>query len=210
MISNDCLRIKTDSKIFSAPSTSSSFVDAGATTGWLSVDSSLTYVLQASAILKFSSGNTSYDSVYTFSNLTFSAGSMIQTYSNRIVVYSTTASTANLNVFIDNSGTLTELLALAPTGFDSAPQVKTSSQLTKVLIYGLVSAAAKTYFYFVDYTTSSNRVITFPTVAIFDPAAIGLILEDSWLYVRQLASGSQTIAGGNLEYIFAILLNTIT
>ena len=104
---------------------------------------------------------------------------------------------------------MTELLNHASSGYDSAPTIKTSPQCTKVLIYGLVSAAAQTNFFYVNYASLKNRVITFPASSIFDPASIGLDLQEDWLYVRQLASASQTFPGGNLEYVFALLLNAI-
>ena len=47
MISNDCLRIKTDSNIYSAASTSSSFAFVQAVSSWMAVDDSLTYALTA-------------------------------------------------------------------------------------------------------------------------------------------------------------------
>lgn len=56
------------------------------------------------------------------------------------------------------------------------PTAKISPQATKILIYGLVSAAATTHFFYIDYPTATLRQITFPAYTIFDPANIRLEL----------------------------------
>lgn len=176
-ISDDCLRIKSDSNVYSASSTTTSFSLVGAVSGWMADDDSLTYVLTSNTVLKYTSSNSSYDVIHTLVNLTFTSQAIISSYNNRIVIAEVGASTASAFAFIDNSGVLTELLNHQSTGYDSTPTIKISPQCTKVFVYGLVSAAAQTNFFYVNYANLQNIVITFPAASIFDPASIYFNLQ---------------------------------
>ena len=92
---------------------------------------------------------------------------------------------------------MTELLSHNSNGYDATPSVHVSPQVTKMLVYGLKSGAASTSFFYIDFTTATLRDLTFPAYSIFDPANLKIILEEDWMYVRQLQSGLQTISGGN-------------
>lgn len=52
-------------------------------------------------------------------------------------------------------------------------------------------------------------MIDFPTTAVFDPANVLVLLEEKWMYIRQLASGAQTVAGGNQEFTYYLSYDTI-
>jgi hypothetical protein len=172
VISSDCLRIRTDTNVYAAVSNAGPYTAAGATTGWLAYDASLTYAVTATAILKYSSN--AYSSVYTFPGVTFTSAS-VYAFSGRIVVVSTTASAASTYVHKDN-GTITHIWNITASGFDATPAVKVSEERTKVLIYGTKSSLFSSTFYYVDYSTFVASEIVFPTFSIFDPAHTTIML----------------------------------
>jgi hypothetical protein len=194
-ISDDCLKIITDSNVYAAPSVSGTFASVGTVAGWLSYDSSFNYVLTANGIRKYSSTSNTYTNLYSFSAITFSSGAILTAYGNNLVAYQTTSTTAKLLVVVDNGGIVTNILERSFT-FTSAAAVLTSSRKSKILVHGLSSGSLSTYFYHIDYSSASSTVLTFPTTAVVDPATIMLLLEDEWLYLRQLANGVQA-AGSN-------------
>ena len=106
-VSNDCLRVRTDTNVYAASSTSTSFALVSAVSSWIAADSDLTYVLTASSILKYTSSNSSYTTVYTFTNATFSASSTIQSYGGQIIIAEMLASAVNAYGFSDSNGVLT-------------------------------------------------------------------------------------------------------
>ena len=106
-VSNDCLRIRTDTNVYAASSTSSAFALVSAVSSWIAADPDLTYVLTASSILKYTSSNSSYTNVYTFTNATFSASSLIHSYGGQIIIAELLASAVNAYGFSDSNGVLT-------------------------------------------------------------------------------------------------------
>ena len=91
-ISNDCLRVKSDSNIYAATSTSSGWSQVTAVSSWIATDDRLRYVLTSNAILKYENG--SYISVYTFTGVTFTLGDKIYSYGTRIMVCKTNSTAA--------------------------------------------------------------------------------------------------------------------
>ena len=162
---------------------------------WIAYDGTMTYILTSTTISKWISG--SYSTVYTFNSTTFSAG-VIASYSNRVVVGVPGATTAAGYVFVDNSNNLTQIFSHSSTGYASTPSMKISPQLKNILIYGVANSSFTSYFYYIDYASATTTTLTFPASAIFDPANILIMLEDNWLYIRQLYSVLQTVSGGNI------------
>jgi len=105
-VSNDCLRIKTDTNVYAAASTSSPFALVSAVSSWMSVDDSLVYALTANSILKYTASNSSYTSIYTFVNQTFTSCA-IQSYGSQIMAVEVLAASVNAYAFSDSNGVLT-------------------------------------------------------------------------------------------------------
>lgn len=176
-ISNDCMKIKTDANVYSAPSLSGTFAQVGSVTSWLAFDDNLDYALTTNSILKYNPSSPGYTSIHTF-NITFTANSAIYSYNSRVVVTDVSASSSSAYALVgnNNNNSLAVVLTHSQTGYDSQPTVLVSSQCTKVLAYGIVSSAFSSSFYFVDYAFFSWNQITFPAFSVFDPTAITIML----------------------------------
>ena len=110
---------------------------------------------------------------------------------------------------VDSNGNLTQVFSHASTGYSSAPSIQTSPFCTKILISGQNGSAFSTYFFFIDYSNQASTELIFPSTSVLDPANVRLLVDDSWLYVRQLASSLQSVSGGNLEYVYAIVFDSL-
>lgn len=86
-ISDDCLKVITDSNVYTAATISDSLSSAGTASGWLTWDNSFNYVLTATGILKYSTASNSYTNLHTFANNSFSSGAVLTVYTSNIVVY---------------------------------------------------------------------------------------------------------------------------
>lgn len=111
---------------------------------------------------------------------------------------------------MDNNNLLTQITSNNLT-FTATPTISISSNLTKILVYGLNSTTSlQAYLYYVDYSGLSIQSLTYPYESIYDATNYFAIVEDDWLYARQLKSANQTAANGtNLEQVYYILYNTI-
>ncbi len=52
-------------------------------------------------------------------------------------------------------------------------------------------------FFYVNYDGLQMTLIGFPYESILDPNNVRLILDEKWLYVRQMPSNLQPVSGGN-------------
>lgn len=82
-------------------------------------------------------------------------------------------------------------------GFSSAPTIHVSSRMTKIIIYGVVGNQPDASFFYVNYDGLQMTLIGFPYESILDPNNVRLILDEKWLYVRQMPSNLQPVSGGN-------------
>ena len=208
-ISTDCLKIQTDANVYAAASTAGPFSNIGSSTTWLNSDDSMTYALTATTILKYNSASPSYNLYHTFSGATFSSPSGISVSSGNVVAMSLSASTCKAYALADNGSALTQFFNHSSTSYDSGCNIRVSPLLSKLLVYGVSSGNLATYFFHLDFANQTSSTITFPSTSVFDPASIFIDVQDIWLYVRQLASGSQTVSGGNMEYVYQLIFNTI-
>ena len=94
-------------------------------------------------------------------NSAFVDGTVIQSYSNRIIAYIIEPTSIIIEAYIDNNNNLT-LLTSKVLNFTSKPAISISSQLTKVLIYGVNNGSLNTYLYFIDYANLVLSTLTFP------------------------------------------------
>lgn len=79
------------------------------------------------------------------------------------------------------------------SGFNATPKIALSPQLSLVVIYGASTTnASLNNIYYVDYNGKSINLLDFPQGAVFDPYNVYITLEETWMYVRQLASTLQT------------------
>lgn len=75
-----------------------------------------------------------------------------------------------VEVYVDNNTAINKIASKKYT-FNSIPVISISSQLTKILIYGLdTTTTLQTYFFFVDYAQATLQTITFPSETLIDPA----------------------------------------
>ena len=206
-ISADCLKIKSETGLYMASAMSGTYASSTNTTSWLATDSTMNYALTASAILKYS--GSSFTEVYSFVGLTLGATSTLSADGGNLLVVEATASDVQAFAFVDNNGNLTEVFTHTSAGYTSAPSVQTSPLCTKILISGKNGSAFATYFFFIDYAAQASTELTFPSSSVLDPANVRLLVDDSWLYVRQLASSLQSVSGGNLEYVYAIVFDSL-
>lgn len=197
-ISSDCSKIKTDSSYRAIVSGSLTIVSNLSTI--ISTDALMTYAVTSTGILKYNATANAYSSLYSNANLTLSANAKIYSFSNKIVISDVSSNIAEVYAFVDNSGSVSLVFSYSSTGtanFTASPTVYVSSGVTKILVYGLTSSGFETSFYYIDYTTFSSKELDFPADSIFDRNNVYLALEEDWLYVRQLPSGSQPVSGGN-------------
>ena len=111
-------------------------------------------------------------------------------------------------VFSDVNGLLVTIYDNSHLSFGSTPSITISPLLTKIVINGVVSNALYVRGFHIDYTANTWKPISFPSEVIFDKSAVKIIVEENWLYIRQLKSSLRP-SGGNSEYIYNIQLNTI-
>jgi len=168
-VSDDCSKIMGKKFVYTTISSAMTLIP-NLNVSWISFDSSLTYGIASGQIWKFNTPDNTYSTIYSSLNTNFSTGSIIKSYSNRIIVYTIGTSNVLLDVFVDNSNTLTKITntTLSYT-FTSSPKVSLSSKLTKILIYGVSSGSLKPYLFFADYNLKSIQSLTFPTETVFDP-----------------------------------------
>lgn len=65
-------------------------------------------------------------------------------------------------VYLDTNNNLAKITSQT-LNFTAKPSISVSSQLTKILIYGVNSTALNAYLYFVNYTLSSVQTLSFPS-----------------------------------------------
>ncbi len=197
-ISNDCTKLKTDTSYRALVSGSLNTVTNSS--GIISTDALMTYAVISTGILKYNATANAYHSFYSDANLTLSSNAKIYSSNNRIVVSDVSSNIAEIYAFVDNSGSGTQAFTYSSTAtanFTAAPTVYVSPAMTKVLVYGVTSAGFETSFFYIDYAGLSSTELEFPVESVFDKNSVYLVLEEDWLYVRQLASGNQAVAGGN-------------
>jgi hypothetical protein len=196
-VNDDCSRFTVDTYIFALFGGSFTLVANNFNSfAWIALDRSFTYAVLLGAIWKYDSSINSFRSNYSTLSSDFTAGTTIQSYGSRVVVSRMSASSALLNAFIDSGSALALLPAISLSGFTSTPKIALSPQLAMASIYGASNSAAITKLYFIDYAERSLDELEFPEEAVFDPSSLHVVLEESWMYIRQLASANQA-AGDN-------------
>ena len=177
-VSDDCTKIVGKNLVYATVSGSMSQVYSNSSL--ISFDSSLTYGITSGQILKYNTTSKAYNAIYSSLNSSFTAGSIIKSYSNRIVVYKVSSTSVLLDVFVDNNNAVTNITSTTSYTFTSSPKVSLSSQLTKILIYGVNGATTtslKANLFFVNYTSKSIQTLTFPTETVLDPANFIALVE---------------------------------
>ena len=161
-ISEECSKIKAGNAVYvlSASGTYDLLTNPTALT-WVAFDSTMTYGLGSNKIYKYSSSGMTYVPVSSGINSAFVDGTVIQSYSNRIIAYIIEPTSIIIEAYIDNNNNLTRLTSKV-LNFTSKPAISISSQLTKVLIYGVNNGSLNTYLYFINYTNLVLSTLTFP------------------------------------------------
>ena len=173
------------------------------------MDASYGYAIVQTDIWKFDNSSTKgvYKSYLSNISSLFDANTVIQSYQSRLVIYTFSATSAFINVFADNGTVLTKILEVQYSTFTATPKIILSPGLTKLLVFGTTSSGLFTDFYFLDYANKLYQNLDFPTTSVLDPANTLVLLEENWLYVRQLASSKQTVVGGNQQFFYSIQYN---
>lgn len=204
-VSKDCTKLKADANYFVY--NGASYQAAVSPSGITALDSSLTYAITTSSVLRYNSNTNQYANFIT--NLTLSTNAKVQTYSNRVVVYDTSATGASIYSWLDNAGTGSLLLSFSTASllnFSSTPVVRVSPQCSKVLILGMSAGSLKSYFYHLDYSGLSSTAVDFPleSVSVSNGSIYAYVeVEDSWIYVRQ------QVSVGSQEIVYAIVSSTV-
>lgn len=166
-VSDDCTRIVGKNIVYATVSGTISQVNSSSS--FISFDSSLTYgITTTGQILKYNTTSKTYNAIYSSLNSSFTSGSIIQSYSNRIIVYKVSSTSVLLDVFVDNNNTVTNITSTTSSyTFTSSPKISLSSQLTKILIYGVnvatTTSSIKANLFSVNYTSKAIQTLTFPT-----------------------------------------------
>jgi len=117
--------------------------------------------------------------------------------SNRIVIQYSNISAFKLLAFVDNSSTLNYAANFSFGGYNSQPKSSISPNLTKVSIYGNVLSSGVTSLlvnsFFIDYTLNIRSTIDFPIGCIIDPLFTLILMEDDWIYIRQIQNPANPI-----------------
>lgn len=210
-ISKDCLYFSAGKEVISYSSNGAyAFANSNfRTLSPIALDYSYGYALVQKEIWKFDNTSTkgTYKSYMTNISDLFDANTVVRSYQNRLILYTLSATSAFINVFGDNGTVLTKILEVQYTSFASTPKIILSPGLTKFIIFGTTASGLFTDFYFIDYDNKLSQNLDFPTTSVIDPANTLVLLEENWLYVRQLASSKQTVAGGNQQFFYSIQYN---
>lgn len=150
--------------------------------------------------MKYNQTSNTYQAIYSSLNTTFGDGSVIQSYNNRVIVYSINNNNVFVEVYVESNSGIVQISSQSFT-FSATPSVSISSELTKLLIYGVNGTALSTYLFFINYDQLSIQKLTYPTGTVVDPARYLAAVEENWLYIRQLNS-SLSNAGDNLEIAY--------
>ena len=191
-ISADCSKLYASPKIYSL--ISGAYTPVNANANWLAFDDSLTYGLISGSILKYSTN--AYQTVYSNLSAAYGPGTVILSYANRIIVYLLDTNRLSFDIYADNANAL-KLISSQNLSFTAAPSISVSSYLTKLLIYGANSASTQPYLFFIDYAKLSIQTLAYPLKTTFDPKNYLALVEENWLYTRQLQSTLQTVSGSN-------------
>jgi hypothetical protein len=124
-ISEDCSKFYASPDMYSLNSVNYTPVINLSGQTLLGSDATLTYSLASGKILKYISGNNSIITVYSNPNNSY-AGSVIRSYSNRIIVYTIASNNIVFEVYVDNNNTLTPISRQSFT-FTSPPSISISS-----------------------------------------------------------------------------------
>jgi hypothetical protein len=193
--SNDCSRILISNSLL-VQIVNTTFSSIILTKTWISADQSLIYALDTIGIWKFDSTLNSFTKLYVYAFKGLNSNVYMFSTSSALILYSTTS----LYSFAYNGSNLIPILNTLISSTISNPTFSLSSSLTNVLIYGNSITNASTYSilcYNFNYTSASYQNITFPTTYIVDITKTTLLIEDNWIYVRQL-NYTSTDQNGNL------------
>lgn len=206
-ITDDCSKFRVDNKVYAK--VNSNYQSVGGTfSSLVALDQTFTYVLADGVIWKYSASINAYQSYYSV-NSAFTAGTVLQSYSNSLIAYKL-GSSVLINAFIDNGSSLSLLPSIQLAGYSTTPKIAVSPQLSMIAVYGANSnSSASTNLYHADFSAKTVETVAFPSEAVLDPSNMFVSLEETWLYVRQLASPLQTTPGNNKEFAYSIQYSSI-
>jgi len=80
--------------------------------------------------------------------------------------------------------------------YSQKPSIYVSPNLTKILIIGQVnntnsSSYLRADYWYLNYSSDSYKNMSFPLEGVVDLTSTFIILEEDWIYVRQLMRNSQ-------------------
>lgn len=191
---NDCSRIVgQDYHLVVVKSANDSSLE---NSSWIAVDSSSTYAYDALGIWKYSAASNKF-ALYRSGNLKgLTSNVIIMASESALVVYSTANQTVYFYAFSNNDSALTVVFNTSITGFTSGPTLSLSSSLANLVIYGS-NGQDVVLGYFINYSSKTYQIISIPQTDILSITKTIILIEDSWLYIRQLANTSN-VANGNL------------
>jgi hypothetical protein len=177
------------------------------TKNWIATDSSITYAYDYSGIWKFNSNLNAFTIYKNGSLAGLKANVTLLASDTGLIIYSNASKSAYFYAFSSNGSALIPILALSLTGYVSNPNISTSSSLSKVVIYGNRSGQAAISCYYINYSSNSFENITLPTTTIVNIAQTLILIEENWVYCRQL--GVSSLSNGNLELIYGLQQHVI-
>lgn len=163
---------------------------------WVAVDSTSTYAYDSSGIWKYSAGSNIFMLYRSGSLNGLTSNAVIIASGSALVIYSTANQAAYFYAFSNNGSALSLVFSQGLTDFVADPTISVSSSLINLVIYGS-NGQTVVLGYFINYSTKSYQNITIPQTDIISIAKTIILIEDSWLYIRQLTNTSNA-TNGNL------------
>lgn len=191
---DDCSRIiGQDYYLVVVKSTSTSYLFNNS---WIAVDSSTNYAYDAQGIWKFSTASNIFLLYRSGSLKGLTSNVVIVASGNALVIYSTSNQSVYIYAFNNNGSALALVFNTSITGFLFGPTLSLSSSLINLVIYGSNPQNA-VLGYYINYSSKTYQSISIPQTDILRITNTIILIEDSWLYIRQLANTSN-ITDGNL------------
>lgn len=163
---------------------------------WIAVDSSADYAYDSFGIWKFSAVSNKFLLYRSGSLKGLTSNVVIVASGNALVIYSTANQSVYFYAFSNNGSALTLVFNTGITGFTTGPTISLSSSLINLVIYGS-NVQDVVLGYYINYSSKTYQNISIPQTDIVSITKTIILIEDSWLYIRQLANTSN-VTNGNL------------
>jgi hypothetical protein len=168
---------------------------------WISADETLTYALDSIGIWKFDPQANNFIQYYVSQFNDLDNSTIIIASDPALILYSRTC----IYTLAISGNNLIPVFNMSISNTILNPNFSFSASLRNLVIYG--PSSTNTYIYTIlgfciDYSKLTYQNITIPTSYITDITKTKILIEDDWIYIRQL--NSSIYQNGNLEIIYGL------